>query len=76
MYQKDILIHMKTTLNISDEILGRAKELTGVMEKTLLVHMGLEALIERAASRRLAKLGGTQRGLRDIPRCRGAHGPR
>jgi Arc/MetJ family transcription regulator len=61
---------MKTTINIRDEILRRAAELTGVAEKTALVHMGLEALISRESARRLAKLGGTQKHLHDIPRRR------
>ncbi len=67
---------MKTTLNISDEMLHRAQEMTGVMEKTSLVHMGLEALIARASFQRLAKLGGSQPGLRIPPRRRSAHGSR
>ncbi|MCX6100114.1 MAG: type II toxin-antitoxin system VapB family antitoxin, partial [Candidatus Bipolaricaulota bacterium] len=32
---------MRTTLNIPDEALKRAAELTGVTEKTALVKMGL-----------------------------------
>lgn len=61
---------MKTTLNIDDEMLSRASELTGVEEKTTLVRMGLEALIARAAARRLAALGGSEKKLRPIPRRR------
>ena len=63
---------MRTTLNIDDEILEKASRLTGVKEKTALVRLGLEALIARESSRRLAKLGGTERGLRAIPRRRQA----
>jgi Arc/MetJ family transcription regulator len=63
---------MRTTLNINDEILEKASRLTGVKEKTALVRLGLEALIARESSRRLAKLGGTERGLRAIPRRRPA----
>ena len=59
---------MKTTLNINDQILKRAIELTGVSEKTSVVRMGLEALISLESARRLAKLGGSQKHLRDIPR--------
>ena len=61
---------MRTTLNIDDEILRKASELTGVREKTSLVRLGLEALIARESSRRLASLGGTEKGLQDIPRRR------
>jgi len=49
---------MRTTLNIDDDLLGQAGEYTGEKEKTALVRMGLEALIEREAARRLAALGG------------------
>jgi Arc/MetJ family transcription regulator len=65
-----ILMHMRTTLNIHDETLKRAAELTGVKEKTTLVKMGLEALIARESSKRLAELGATEKDLRAIPRRR------
>ncbi len=61
---------MRTTLNIEDKLLDRASKLTGVKEKTSLVRLGLEALITRESSKRLAKLGGTQRKLEPIPRRR------
>jgi Arc/MetJ family transcription regulator len=54
---------MRTTLNIDDELVERASALTGITEKTSLVRMGLEALIARESSRRLALLGGTQKKL-------------
>ncbi len=61
---------MRTTLNIEDELLDRAAKLTGVREKTSLVRLGLEALIARESGRRLAKLGGTEKKLKMIPRRR------
>ena len=61
---------MRTTLNIDPAALARARELTGVKEKTALVRMGIEALIARASAARLAKLGGTQKKLKPIPRRR------
>ena len=61
---------MRTTLNINDEILDKASHLTGVKEKTALVRLGLEALIARESSKRLAKLGGTEKDLLPIPRRR------
>lgn len=61
---------MRTTLNIDDDVLGRAVELTGVREKTALVQMGLEALIARESAQRLAALGGTERKLKLTPRRR------
>ena len=61
---------MKTTLNIEDKLLDRAATLTGVVEKTALVRLGLEALIARESARRLATLGGTEKKLRVPPRRR------
>lgn len=63
-------MHMRTTLNIDTDMLKRASELTGVKEKTSLVKLGLEALIARESSKRLAELGGTERDLRPIRRRR------
>ncbi|MDD5092860.1 MAG: type II toxin-antitoxin system VapB family antitoxin [Dehalococcoidia bacterium] len=63
---------MRTTLNIDDEILQKASELTGINEKTSLVRLGLEALIARESSKRLANLGGTEKDLKSIPRRRTA----
>lgn len=50
---------MRTTLNLDDELLQRAQELTGITEKPALVRAGLVALIERESARRLAALGGS-----------------
>ncbi len=61
---------MRTTLNIEDELLDKAANLTGIKEKTSLVRLGLEALIARESSRRLAKLGGTEKQLGTTPRRR------
>ena len=63
-------MHMRTTLNIDDETLKRAARLTGIKEKTALVKLGLEALIARESSKRLAELGATEKDLRPIPRRR------
>jgi hypothetical protein len=59
---------MRTTLNIYDKLLDKAEKLTGIKEKTSLVRLGLEALIARKSSKRLAKLGGTEKQLEMIPR--------
>ena len=72
MYRVCILMHMRTTLIINDNLLRRAKELTGIQEKTALVRAGLEALIAREAGKRLAALAGTQRKITNIPRRRSA----
>jgi len=64
MHGTYIMICMRTTINIDDELVREAARLTGVSEKTALVRAGLEALIAREAGRRLAALGGTQPRLR------------
>jgi len=61
---------MRTTLIIDAELLDRARGLTGIQEKTALVHAGLEALIARESGKRLAALGGTQPKAAKIPRRR------
>ncbi len=61
---------MRTTLNIKDDILEKAARLTGIKEKTSLVNKGLEALIALESSKRLAKLGGTEKDLKKIKRRR------
>jgi Arc/MetJ family transcription regulator len=68
MHEICIYMHMRTTINIDDAILKKASELTGIKEKTHLVRLGLEALISLESSRRLARLGGTEKGLKGIPR--------
>jgi len=59
---------MRTTLNIEDDLLAKAAELTGIKEKTSLVRLGLEALIARESAKRLAALGGTEKNLEMAPR--------
>jgi Arc/MetJ family transcription regulator len=61
---------MRTTLNIEDELLDKAERLTGIKEKTALVRRGLEALIALESSRRLARLAGTEKKLKPVPRRR------
>jgi hypothetical protein len=61
---------MRTTLNIEDSLLEKASKLTGVTEKTSLVRLGLQALIAKESAKRLAGLGGSEKGLKMIPRRR------
>ena len=70
MHNLYILMHMRTTLNIEDDLLKRAARLTGVKEKTALVRLGLEALIALESARRLAALGGSEKKLKPGPRRR------
>lgn len=61
---------MRTTLNIEDDLLSKASKLTGIKEKTSLVRRGLESLIAIESGKRLARLGGSEKGLKPIPRRR------
>ena len=61
---------MRTTLNIDDELLDKAEKLTGIKEKASLVKRGLESLIAIESGKRLAQLGGSEKGLKVARRRR------
>jgi Arc/MetJ family transcription regulator len=61
---------MRTTLNIDTDLLAEAQRLTGMTERTALIHEGLRSLIQRESARRLARLGGTMPLLVVPPRRR------
>ncbi|MEE9293805.1 MAG: type II toxin-antitoxin system VapB family antitoxin [Phycisphaerae bacterium] len=65
---------MRTTLNIDRKLIERATKLSGIAEKTSLIHAGLGALIAMESARRLAKLGGTEKGLARAQRRRLGNG--
>jgi len=62
--------NMRTTLNIEDHLVDKASKLTEIKEKSNAGQTCLGALIARESSKRLAKLGGTEKGLKTIPRRR------
>ena len=47
-------MHMRTTVILDRELVERAAKLSGLTEKTAIIHAGLEALIARESARRLA----------------------
>jgi Arc/MetJ family transcription regulator len=59
MHHNAILMHMRTTMILNEALIEEARRLTGMTEKTAIVHAGLEALIARESARRLAELGGS-----------------
>jgi len=61
---------MRTTVALDDELVAKAQALVGVKEKSSLIREALKALIERESARRLARLGGSEPGLKAPPRRR------
>ncbi|WP_370261964.1 type II toxin-antitoxin system VapB family antitoxin [Limnobacter sp.] len=59
---------MRTTVTLDDELLHKARQLTGVDERAELLREALRALIQRESARRLALLGGSEPNLQTIPR--------
>jgi hypothetical protein len=49
---------MRTTLILDADLVSRAQALTGIREKTAVLHEGLRALVARESAKRLAALGG------------------
>ena len=71
-YRSSLEPNMRTTLNIDETLVEEAKRLTGLAERTEVIHEGLRALIARESARRLARLGGTEPRVKPIPRRRSA----
>ncbi len=55
---------MRTTLNLDETLIEKARKLSGIQEKTALIQKGLRSLIALESAKRLAKLGGTQSSLK------------
>jgi Arc/MetJ family transcription regulator len=67
---------MRTTLTLDDELLAKAHEMTGVAERSALIHDGLRLLIQREAARRLVLLGGSDATAKAAPRKQSALAPK
>lgn len=65
-----MVMTMRTTLALDDELMARAADLTGISEKAPLVREALIALIARESARRLALLGGSDPSAKAPPRPR------
>jgi Arc/MetJ family transcription regulator len=61
---------MRTTVNIDETLLAEARRLSGLEERTALLHEALRALIARDSARRLVRLGGSEPRLKTVPRRR------
>jgi Arc/MetJ family transcription regulator len=61
--------HMRTTINLDEDLIEEATRLTGTANRTMLIHEALRALIARESAKRLARLSGSDRKAR-APRRR------
>ena len=61
---------MRTTVTIDDQLLAEATRVSGIKEPAALIRRGLETLIELAAAKRLALLGGSAPEAEAPPRRR------
>ena len=63
---------MRTTVTLDDELLARAEQLCGNLERSALLKEALRALVQRESAKRLAALGGSEPELEPIPRRQSA----
>ena len=61
---------MRTTVDLDDELLEQALKETGARTKTEVLEMGLRALLEREARRRLKALYGKEPQIAEVRRRR------
>lgn len=61
---------MRTTVTLDEDLLESASKAIGIHERSVVLHEGLKALVERDAARRLARLGGSDRQAKAAPRRR------
>ena len=61
---------MRTTVTLDDKLLKDAAEYSGVAEKSAIINLALKRYVETEASRRLAKMGGSQPDFEPGPRRR------
>jgi Arc/MetJ family transcription regulator len=61
---------MQMTIIVDDDLVEKARNITGLDEVSVIMHDALTALIQGEAARRLAALGGSQPNLKIPPRRR------
>jgi len=61
---------MRTTLDLDADLVRRALDETGAKSKTEVIEMGLRAILEQAARKRLKALFGEGPKLREVRRRR------
>ena len=63
---------MRSTINLDDTLMERARSLTGTKETAALVRQALETLVRVESGKRLIALGGTMPDAEAAPRRRSA----
>ncbi|WP_064697110.1 type II toxin-antitoxin system VapB family antitoxin [Rhizobium aegyptiacum] len=63
---------MRSTINLDDALMERARALTGTKETAALVRQALETLVRVESGKRLIALGGTMPEAEAAPRRRNA----
>ena len=61
---------MRSTINLDDRLMKKARLLTGTKETAALVRLALETLVRVEAGKRLIALGGTMSDADAAPRRR------
>ncbi|WP_064684990.1 type II toxin-antitoxin system VapB family antitoxin [Rhizobium bangladeshense] len=61
---------MRSTINLDDTLMERARSLTGTKETATLVRQALETLVRVESGKRLIALGGTMPDAEAAPRRR------
>ncbi|CUX65952.1 MULTISPECIES: type II toxin-antitoxin system VapB family antitoxin [Agrobacterium] len=61
---------MRSTINLDDKLMERAKSLTGTKETAALVRQALETLVRVESGKRLIALGGSMPEAEAAPRQR------
>jgi Arc/MetJ family transcription regulator len=61
---------MRSTINLDDALIERARSLTGTKETAALVRQALETLVRVESGKRLIALGGTMPDAEAAPRRR------
>ena len=69
-YDWTMIVCMRTTLDLDEELLRKAMTATKTPTKTAVIELGLRELLARAARERLASLYGSDRGAKAPPRRR------
>lgn len=67
---------MRTTLNLDDDLITKARSYSKIKEKTALIHLALEILISKYAAIKLANMGGADRGAKLSKKRKLANGSR